>query len=79
MCKWGTDIKINLAYPREHSKRTYAYVDSCIAPLVQLMNDLKIHTVGCCCGHYKGEGSILIIQDDKQIEIKIPKTTIKRI
>lgn len=39
-----------------------AKVDACIAPLVQMLNDYGIETLGCCCGHGKedGERSIMI-------------------
>lgn len=72
MCKWGTSKNIKLAYPRHNSKRTIVPVDKCISKLVQILNNYGIHTLSSCCGHNKDEGSILIKQDNKIIEIKIP-------
>ena len=79
MCKYNTLKTITLAYPRKNSDRTRIFVDKCIAPLIQLLNKYKIHTLGCCCGHDKGEGGILIHPDSYRItefgycEIIIPK------
>lgn len=33
---------------------------------------LGVHTVGCCCGHGREPGSILIRQDGEQIALTIP-------
>jgi len=73
MCKWGTDKMVKLAYPMHNSKRMEIAVDACLQPLIQMLNDYKIHTVGCCCGHGNGEGSILIEQNEQIIEIIMPK------
>ena len=35
-------------------------VDLCIAPLVAALNAANIPTAGCCCGHGKRFGSILL-------------------
>ncbi len=67
MCKWNNTKTVKLAYPREYSKTTEVPVDSCISKLVQLLNNFKVHTLGCCCGHGKGRGSILIDKDSYSI------------
>lgn len=71
MCKWGNSVLIKLAYPMHNSKRTEIGVDSCIASLMQELNNHGVHTLGCCCGHGKAEGSITIVQDGKKIELKL--------
>lgn len=53
MCKWGTDKEVKLCEPKMISKRTKIKVDSCIAPLVQMLNNYGIKTESCCCGHGK--------------------------
>lgn len=58
MCKWGTNKSVNLLMPNEYSGRKHIDVDACIADLVQAFNSGGIETVGCCCGHGKGNGSI---------------------
>ena len=67
MCKWNTYKNIKLAYPRENSGRTIVPIDKCISNLIEIMNKHKIHTRGCCCGHNKAEGSILIDSDSYRI------------
>ena len=71
MCNWGIDTIIKLAYPMPNSGRTEIGVDACIAPLIQILNNYGIHTVGCCCGHGKANGSVLYEQDGEIQEIKI--------
>jgi len=72
MCKWGTDANVTLAHPMPVSGRTVIPVDSCIQPLIQVLNDYGIHTVGCCCGHGKGPGVVLYEQDGQQFEMSVP-------
>ena len=60
MCKWGTDVEVTLCRPKSISGRMRISVDSCIAPLVQALNDAKIETTGCCCGHGKTHGWITL-------------------
>ncbi len=68
MCKWGTNKKINLYKPMPISKRTQIFVDGCIADLVQALNNFKIETIGCCCGHNKANGEITLA-DGRQLII----------
>ena len=35
-------------------------VDRCIAPIVKALNDADIYTAGCCCGHGKTDGNIIL-------------------
>ena len=35
-------------------------IDSCIAPIVKALNDAGIYTSGCCCGHEKADGNIIL-------------------
>lgn len=67
MCKWGKYKKVKLCKPRENSGRIKIYVDSCISKLVQELNNHGVHTEGCCCGHFKGDGEILINSDSFEI------------
>ncbi|MCK9543718.1 MAG: hypothetical protein M0R03_16990 [Novosphingobium sp.] len=67
MCKWGTESIIKLAYPMSCSGRKEISVDSCLAKLIQTLNEYKIHTLGCCCGHGKAHGSVLIHPDNFEI------------
>ena len=57
MCKWGKNINIRLIGGKLIS------VDSCLAPLIKMMNKFGIKTVGCCCGHGKNRGSVMIDND----------------
>lgn len=60
MCKRGTDIEVTLCKPREDGMIT-AKIDSCIAPLIQMLNDCGIQTVSSCCGHGKTSHSYIRI------------------
>jgi hypothetical protein len=72
MCDWGTNAVVRLAYPIPVSGRTEIAVDACLAPLVQLLNNHGVHTTGCCCGHWRGDGSVLFEQDGEQLDLKLP-------
>lgn len=79
MCEWGTDTILYVPIPA-HLSHTGAFhwgykgVDSCIAPLVQALNDAGIYTANSCCGHGRSEGTIhlhdgrvLRIESDKAV------------
>ncbi len=71
MCQWGSEEYITLNKPRPISGRIAIPVDKCIAPLVQLLNDYGVRTIGCCCGHGKGPGFISF-EDKEGIIREIP-------
>lgn len=63
MCKWGTYAPVNVIHRNNDDYKDgwhQIYVDSCIAPLIQQMNNQGIITVGCCCGHGKDVGWVQI-------------------
>ncbi len=62
-------MKVTLCRPREISKRTTVEVDDEISQMVQLLNDFGVHTLGCCSGHGKTNGSIIYEQNGKNFEI----------
>lgn len=63
MCEWGTltdllvPIPANLSYTGDFRWDTKG-IDSCIADLVQALNNAGIYTAQSCCGHGKGNGRI---------------------
>ncbi len=59
MCKWGTDTKIKL-YSGKVIK-----IDSCLKEIIEAMDKFGVKTVGCCCGHGKSRGSIMIDNERK--------------
>lgn len=69
MCGWGTDTLVNLCKPTPVQGRTTIKVDSCLAPLVQMLNDYGIETIASCCGHGKVRESSIII-DAKHISLR---------
>ena len=69
MCNKHNSIIVPLCKPRRNSKLSYAKVDSCIAPVVLLLNILGIETLGACCGHGKYNPSIIIDFNGKSIDI----------
>ena len=79
MCKWGTYKDVKLAYPKECSGRTVVPVDSCIAKVIQKLNDEKIYTKGCCCGHGKSDPDIVIDSSGSNEDIMKILNSIKEI
>jgi len=74
MCGWGDEITLRVPIPSELSatgkfRWVDKPVDRCIAPIVQALNDAGIYTSGCCCGHGKNNGSI-ILQDGRVLIIE---------
>lgn len=59
MCKWGKHVVVKLT-KSDYNDRSVANIDSCIAPLVQALNDAGIKTVASCCGHGKGLSNIVL-------------------
>ena len=80
MCEHGNTTLVKLCRPRKVSGRTEVPVDSCIAPLVQALNDLGIETMSACCGHGETPASIMINMSDNifRVEtINYPESDIK--
>jgi hypothetical protein len=77
MCKWGTYKRLKLLRPKKYSKRKFAYIDSCIFPIVKALNKAKIETVASCCGHNKGLGSIALVDGRELLIAKDFKTARK--
>jgi hypothetical protein len=74
MCNRGDEVILRVPISEDLSCSGYfhfAYkgIDCCIAPIVQALNDAGIYTSGCCCGHGKGDGSILL-HDGRELVIK---------
>lgn len=74
MCEWGTDIVLRVPIHADDS-HTGEFrwddkgVDSCIADIVQVLNDAGIYTRGCCCGHGKEDGYIAL-HDGRELKIR---------
>ncbi len=87
MCKSGTNKDVSLLKDKLFSGRREIPVDSCIAPLVQVLNDFGIETVACCCGHGKTAKSSIRISsknilltklgDDFSIYLQFPYKRVK--
>jgi len=70
MCKHGTEQVVKLCKPRPNSCRTEIVVDTCIASIVQALNDANIETTYACCGHYKAPGSIMLADGRELLVVK---------
>ena len=57
--------------PKEYSGRIEVSVDSCIASLVQMLNNRGVHTTNCCCGHGEHSGVIFYLQNGKEYKLKL--------
>ena len=60
MCQNRNSTKVKLCKPNLHSGKKEVYVDECIAPLIQMLNNYSVRTIGCCCGHGKWASSVFI-------------------
>lgn len=63
MCMDGQETMLNVPIPANLSytgefRWDIKAVDSCIAPLVQALNDAGIYTANSCCGHGREDGTI---------------------
>jgi len=69
MCKWGNTVIVqsDILKSKKRPDGKIA-VDSCIAPLVQCLNDTGIRTIASCCGHGHQPSSI-ILDEDREIRI----------
>ena len=73
MCKHGTTETLQVWIPadlsfNEEGHYKMAQIDACIAPIVKALNDGGVLTIGCCCGHGKGPGNI-ILEDGRELII----------
>jgi len=65
MCFRGNEIILKVPIPANLShtgefRLALKPIDSCIAPIVKALNDAKIYTAGCCCGHGETDGNIIL-------------------
>lgn len=63
MCTHGDEVILLVPMPAHLSytaalRWDYKGVDTCIAPIVQALNDAGIYTANSCCGHGQSEGTI---------------------
>lgn len=89
MCKWDTTTLVRVTVPAHLShtgkeRIKMAGVDSCIAPIVKILNDNGILTDASCCGHGKMFGSIiladgreLLILPDRETTLRMEKVLIE--
>jgi len=73
MCEWKDKVRLLVPIPANRSCDRqfgwkYKTIDKCIAPIIKALNDGGIYTDGCCCGHGKYDGSILL-HDGRTIKI----------
>lgn len=74
MCEVGNDVLLWVPIPAELSytgKFRWAQkgIDSCIAPIVEALNNAGIYTAGSCCGHGNAGGTILL-HDGRTIHLE---------
>ncbi len=43
-----------------YTSKTHVYIDLCLVEEIQNLWSKGIHTFGCCCGHGKQNGSVLV-------------------
>ena len=68
MCKWGTTTKVKLYKAKLKTRKMEAYVDSCIAPIIEALNNAGIRTLASCCGHRNIPGSV-VLEDGRELVI----------
>lgn len=62
MCQRGEIVKMKLPVGG------VVDIDKCLAPVVKVLNDGGVVTVGCCCGHGRIAGYIHL-KDDRYFRI----------
>ena len=75
MCENGDEVILLVPIPANLShtgkfRWDWKGVDSCIAPIVKALNNAGIYTAGCCCGHGRGKGNV-ILHDGRILEISV--------
>jgi hypothetical protein len=73
MCKWGDVVDVEVTIPSSLSHTGQAYqkiveIDRCISGLVEVLNNIGMRTISCCCGHGKHRPCINL-QDGRSIVI----------
>ncbi len=63
MCAHGDEVVLLVPMPAYLSytgtfRWDYKGVDTCIAPIVQALNNAGVYTANSCCGHGHGHGTI---------------------
>lgn len=81
MCKWGTSTPLKVTIPAHLShtgveRQDVKDIDSCIALIVRALNDAGVVTVASCCGHGKGDGTILLA-DGRELIVRPASETEK--
>ena len=59
MCEHGDTVEVRVHHVGE-IRHGVVDVDRCIAPVVEALNEGGIATEGCCCGHGKTTGHIVL-------------------
>jgi len=72
MCEYGSDSSVRLN-GRSFAGGKAIRVDSCIAPVIQAIQDAGLRTSSCCCGHGRG-ASLIVWEDDAGAAAKILRT-----
>jgi len=70
MCKYGSDSPVKLNDRSFWGGKKTVRVDSCIAPVIQAIQDAGLRTSSCCCGHGRG-ASLIVWEDDAEAAAKI--------
>ena len=65
MCEWGTEIELRVPISARKSytgkfRWDTKKIDSCLADIVQVLNDAGIYTAECCCGHGNCDGYLAL-------------------
>ena len=73
MCEYGSDSPVRLN-DRSFAGGKTVRVDSCIAPVIQAIQDAGLRTSSCCCGHGRG-ASLIVWEEDAEAAAEILKAT----
>ena len=77
MCKWGTDVDLEVTIPAHLShtgkeRQKVVGIDACIAPIVKALNEGGIKTMQSCCGHGKASYGRIDLMDGRKLHIWNP-------
>lgn len=75
MCEVGNETLLQVPIPAEISRTgkfrwAWKGIDTCIAPIVEALNNAGFYTANSCCGHGK-EGGTILLHDGRIIHLKV--------
>lgn len=69
MCAWNTETILETP-PQIGDRPNGICVDACIVDAIKMLWSHGVETRGCCCGHSKGNPSVVIAEQEDCEKVK---------